>query len=210
VQLALTHRRDFQDILWGQSTAHAVKRLPIMPEDRPPSACWIFWRCTAPQHPWYCPSLRASRCTGGTGLAVATVTDPRLAPTLKGPRLQRFVAVEPAQLVVLRRRRRVRRILGGDARQSGDPVRETAGGIWRTGENEPCCRCARFGRGCGRIVAVPAAQAGGNRLVVGYPRRSPCLRRRRRYCQAGTVDPSHIFRESVHFIEPVRRLAALP
>src|SRR5882762_9491204 len=120
---------------------------------------------------------------GSSGLA-----DPRLAPTLKGPRLQRFVAVEPAQLVVLRRRRRLRRFLRIDARQAGDPVSETAGGIWRTWENEPCCRRARFR--CGRIVVVSAAQA-WHRLVVGYPGRSAEPRRRRRLRRILGIDTCH-------------------
>ena len=48
--------------------------------------------------------------------------DPRLAKSLKGPLLRRIVAVERAQLVVRRWRRKLVRILRGDTHQRGQPA----------------------------------------------------------------------------------------
>ncbi len=71
-----------------------------------------------------------------------------LAPALQGPGLRRIVAIKSAQLVVLRRRRKLIWIQRVDTRHSHQPAEQAAREIGIVGGNKRRSRRAAVGRRC--------------------------------------------------------------
>ena len=108
--------------------------------------------------------------------------DPRLAPTLNSPRLQRIVAVEGAQLVVLLRRRKLVRFLQVDTHQGGHPAEEAAREVIMLGANPKMLSTSPLRQSTLTEWLLPMAycrtmDAGSGAMPTGempqFPKRSP-------------------------------------